>query len=283
MEINSIWKGPAALGEGPLWDAEEQALYWVDIFDKKLYRWDAAMNKVDHWNMPGLIGCVAKRKKGGFIAGIDDDICFIEMPSGKIKRQQTVPDHFRLNDGKCDRQGRFWVGTAAVDKPEGHLYRFDPDGKLHVMQDGIYISNGLGWSPDNTIFYYTDSIPRIIYSYRFNPKTGNIDQQKKLIQIPENEGVPDGLTIDSHGDIWSARWNGWKLVHYSHEGKILEEIKMPVQRPTSCIFGGKDFNTLFITSCSQDVDEVKPLSLPAGSLFAISLKVRGMPEPVFQG
>lgn len=283
MKINCIWKGPAILGEGPLWHVKEQALYWVDITDKKLYRWDSQSDEIQQWNMPGHIGCVAARENGGFIAGIDDEICFIELPSGKIKKQTTVLDHYRLNDGKCDRQGRFWVGTVAETKPEGHLYRFDPDGKLHVMQDGIYISNGLGWSPDNAFFYYTDSLNRMIYRYQFNPKTGEISDKINFIETPKDEGVPDGLAIDSEGDIWSARWNGWKITHYSPKGNIIEEIDMPVQRPTSCMFGGTNLNTLFITSACRDIGETENLPPPAGSLFAISVNVKGLPESYFKG
>lgn len=285
MNIKSIWQGPAALGECPLWHVKEQVLYWVDIAEAMLYRLDPVTNALDTWQMPAPIGCIAPRVIGGLIGGIGNEICFIDLPSGKVRPQIKVPSKLRLNDGKCDRQGRFWVGTACPDKPLACLYRFDPDGRLHKMEENIFISNGLGWSPDNSIFYYTDSIVGKIYAYDFDTATGAIKQQRIFAQITTEDGVPDGLTVDSQGRIWSARWNGWKVVCYAVDGKIIQEINMSVQRPTSCMFGGAQLNILYVTSCSRDINESKSQILPppSGALFAINVGVQGLPEPFFAG
>lgn len=283
FRIKTLWPGPNALGEGPLWHVKEKSLYWVDIAEHVLYRLDPLTQDIQSWKMPALIGSIAPRARGGLIAGIGDEICFIDLPSGRVHPQIKVPGGLRLNDGKCDRKGRFWIGNANPKQPTASLYRYDPDGTLHTMQENIYISNGLGWSLDNRIFYYTDSLAEGIFCYDFNFEKGEINNKKWFVKIPIKEGEPDGLTVDAQGYIWSARWNGWKIVRYTPDGKIDREIKMPVQRPTSCTFGGEHLDILFITSCSHDLQETAALPAPAGALFAIELGIKGAPEPEFLG
>ncbi len=281
MNVKCIWPGPASLGECPLWHVAEQALYWVDIEEQCLYRLDSSDNRLQQWNMPGQIGCIAPRAKGGLIAGIDDTICFIDLPSGKVTTQLALKTGIRLNDGKCDRQGRFWVGTIDFDNPTACLYRYDPDGKLHVMEKNIYISNGLAWSLDNKFFYYTDSVPRNIFRYDFDARSGEISNQRVFATNAEDEGIPDGLTIDSEGHLWSARYDGGFITRYAPDGTIAQRVTLPVQRPTSCMFGGKNLDVLFVTSSSRLLKEPKALPLPNGGLYAIDVGVRGVPEPAF--
>ena len=286
MKIQQIWSGPAALGEGPLWHPIEHVLYWVDIAGQQLHRLDIKTHQHRLWDMPALIGCIAPTTNGNLIAGIGDEICYIELPSGKVTPRIKIPDGLRINDGKCDRQGRLWLGTICVEKPIAHLYRFDPDGKLHTMLDGIHVSNGLDWSLDDQTFYYTDSMTHQIFQFDFDADTGQISRRRSFITLPSEQGVPDGLTIDAQGNIWSAHWNGWKVVQYTANGQIAQTINMPVQRPTSCTFGGANLDTLFITSCSIDVGEPidKTLDLPAGSVFAIRIpEVIGLPANTFGG
>lgn len=283
MNIECIWLGPTALGGGALWHVDEQVLYFVDIVGQLLHRLNPANGEHQSWRMPGPIGCVAATASGGLIAGIGDAIYAVDLPSGHLTHKIDIDSGLRLNDGKCDRQGRFWLGTCDPYNPMACLYRYESSGRLTPMQDNIYISNGLGWSPDNKYFYYTDSITRKIYCYDFDVNTGDIHHQRVLIQTPEGEGVPDGLTVDNEGYIWSARWEGSKIVRYAPDGTVDREIKMPVLRPTSCIFGGPNLDILYVTSCSHDVNETQVLPLPNGGVFAIDVGVKGFPEPKFAG
>lgn len=282
-EVSCIWNGSAALGEGPLWHPKEKKLYWVDIVKCQVHQFDPTNLQFQEWKMPGRIACLAPRKQGGFIAGIEDEICFIDLHSGKVDVQKKIPDGLRLNDGKCDRQGRFWVGTISPDAPKGHLYRYDPDGSLTMMQAGIYISNGLTWSLDNRYFYYTDSMAHTIFRYDYDEQNGMIHNCKNFIVVKQENGVPDGLTIDKHGYLWSALWNGFKVVRYTPNGDIDRIVDMPVQRPTNCMFGGRYLDTLYITSCSRDVNENESLPAPSGALFSINIGISGIPESYFLG
>ena len=187
MDIECIWQGPAALGESPLWIAEEQALYFVDIVGQLLHRLNPATGEHRSWVMPGPLGCIAPTSSGDLIAGMGDAIYRIDLPSGHLTHLMDLNSGLRVNDGKCDRQERFWFGTCDSHQPMACLYRYDASGQLTVMQDNIYISNGLGWSPDNKIFYYTDSIARKIYCYDFDAASGDIHHQRVVAETSESD------------------------------------------------------------------------------------------------
>lgn len=191
-----------------------------------------------------------------------------------------------LNDGRCDRAGRFWFGSKARDwvKPIGALFRFDPDGSLHKLDEGIQLANGIGWSPDNRTMYFIDSQPRVIYAYDFDPAAGTVRNRRVLVRIAEEHGLPDGMTVDAEGFLWVAQWSGGRVVRYDPDGKIERVIPMPVQRPTSVAFGGRDLTTLFITSGTMRMSEAELAAEPlAGNLFALETDVQGLPEPRFAG
>lgn len=288
MQIDMIWESPDALGEGPIWHVGEQALYWLDIVKPSLQRLDPATGEYREWPMPESIGSLVPGAKGGLVATMGNRVVAIDMPSGAISTLIEVPnwrDDIRMNNGKCDRQGRYWFGVANLDveNPKGRLYRFDSDGTLTQMEDKITISNGLGWSPDNKTFYYTDGLKYRIYQYDYDLESGAISNRKPFVQLPKSPIEPDGLTVDSEGYVWEAQWNSWKIFRYAPDGKLALEIDMPVQRPTSCIFGGPNLDILYVTSSSQNMGEDEPLSPPAGGLFAIDAGVRGLPEPAFAG
>ncbi len=165
----------------------------------------------------------------------------------------------------------------------GGLYRLDFDGSYQPMKTGVGISNGLGWSPDNRIMYYTDSIKRTIWAYDFDLEEGTISNRKVFAQTPEDY-VPDGLTVDADGLVWSAKWDGWKVVRYTPNGSVDLEVPLPIQRPTSCMFGGPNFNLLYITSASTGLSEFELQEQPsAGSIFVYETDIPGLPEPRFAG
>ena len=182
-----------------------------------------------------------------------------------------------------DRRGRFWAGTLAPGATSS-LYRLDPDLTVHTMETGITASNGIGWSPDNRTMYFTDTRRKTIYAYDFDAATGSIGNRRPLIFTPEEDGVPDGLTVDSEGFIWSARWGGWKVSRYDPSGKLEREVRLPVQYPTSCAFGGDRLDELYVTSARTRVSEEQIHDQPfAGDLLRLRTGIRGLPEPKFAG
>ena len=289
MQINCLYEGHDLLGESPLWHAKNQQLYWVDAIKPALHALHPATGQHQEWAMPELIGSIALCQDGNLIAAMASGFAWIDLPSGKIRMQKKVREAgapFHLNDGKCDRLGRFWAGEVCHDKtlPQGQLYCVYPNGEIQVKASDLFLFNGPCWSPCNRFFYFADSFQKIIYRCDFDLKTGTLGQRQVFIQIPKDDpSSPDGCTVDAEGYLWSTKWEGSRITRYAPDGRIDCEFELPIQRPTSCTFGGENLNTLFITSCSQDSGESAPLADPhAGQLFMIQCeKVRGIAEKPF--
>jgi L-arabinonolactonase len=274
------------LGEGPLWHPDERALYWVDINAHCFFRLDPSTGKYERFDVGQPIGCLAFRDDGGLVMALKNGFAFWE-PETEAQKFIADPEadrpDTRFNDGAVDPQGRFWAGTIS-DEPTCGLYRLDPDLSVHTMETGITVANGIGWSLDHRTMYFTDSAVKTIYAYDFDPVTGAIENRRPFIHTPDEVGVPDGLTIDSEGFIWSARWDGWKVTRYDPDGQVEREISLPVQRPTSCVFGGPALDALYITSASVGLSEEELKKQPlAGDLFRLKTDVKGMAEPKFLG
>jgi len=288
MDIQVIIESHDLLGEGPVWDEDGGVFYWVDILRPVLQRWDPDTRARKIWEMPVDIGSFALRASGGCIVALRSGIADLEFESGVVTpwfNPEPEMPFTRFNDGKCDRQGRFWAGTMDEGGPQrrGALYRLALDGSHQKMRPDVGISNGLGWSPDNKIFYYTDSAAHTIFAYDFDLITGDIANERTFAQTPD-EYVPDGLTVDSEGFVWSAKWDGWKIVRYAPDGSLDREVAMPVQRPTSCIFGGPDLKQLFVTSASTGLTPAEMAEQPqAGNVFVIETDAAGLPEPKYGG
>jgi L-arabinonolactonase len=276
-EVRTVFDIQNALGEGPLWNTAENALYWVDIQGKRFFRHRPGTPDYETFELDTMPGCLAFIEGGGLLLGVAEG--FAVWREGKLtylKNDAYQPAN-RFNDGAVDRAGRFWAGTAS-DEPVNHLFRLDADGSAHVMEEGVYTSNGIGWSPDNATMYYSDSGGGgIVYAYDFDLASGTISNRRTFLPPTGTDAIADGLTVDSEGTIWTAYWNGWKVARYDPDGRLMAEIKMPVQRPTSCMFGGPDLSMLYITSASAGLNRAgQPL---AGALFSIETDVRGLPEP----
>lgn len=288
-EMRCVHEAYAMLGEGPLWCPREGMLYWLDIKRPAINRFDPEAGRAGHWPMPSDIGCMALREEGGMVVALRSGFALLDLDTGAIEAisdpESDRPGN-RFNDGKVDRQGRFWAGTLndAESEPLGSLYRLDPDRTVTLMQDGVVVSNGIGWSPDDRTMYFTDSAIRTIWAYDFDPDSGAIANRRIFAEVPDGTGYPDGLTVDCEGYVWSAVWDGWRLVRYDPAGRIDREVVVPVQRPTSCMLGGPELKTLYVTSASIHLDagalERGPL---AGGLFALDVDTAGLPEPRFAG
>ncbi|MBA2678117.1 MAG: SMP-30/gluconolactonase/LRE family protein [Ktedonobacteraceae bacterium] len=277
------------LGEGALWSIDEQKLYWVDIRKGSFSRFDPASDKQETFQVGLPIGVLALRASGGLIMATKNGFALWDEQQRELKfiaQPYGEDPTMRFNDGAVDARGRFWAGSMLNDEsPDGGtLYRLDPDGSLHAMITKVGVPNGIGWSPDNTIMYFTDSHPsrRTIYAYDYDIETGAITNSRIFSAAALEKGTPDGLTVDSEGYVWSAFWDGAKIVRFDPTGKIERTIDMPVLRPTSCVFGGAGLTDLYITSAA--VDEPYRAQYPlSGDLFCIKTDIKGQPKHKFGG
>ena len=287
MKPKNIVPSQNKLGEGPLWSVKEQAIYWVDIDGKKIQRFYPETKKYESFNMPVKVCLMAFRKKGGMICGTEDGFYFWNPETQEmdfITHPEKGKKEARFNDGKVDRKGRLWAGTMTFKGATSALYRMDSDLGVKKIISEITISNGIGWSPDNRIMYYVDSLRYVIYAFNYDLATGAISNQRPFVQMDADFGIPDGLTVDSEGYVWCAIYGGWKIMRYDPSGNIAAEIRMPVSQPSSCTFGGKELDELYITSISEGLSEEDKSKEPmAGDLFMVKTDVKGLPEPEFAG
>lgn len=286
-DVRCVIAGEDFLGEGPFWDAESGHLHWVDILAPGLVSGDPVSGERSFRPMPELIGVAIPKASGGFVCATETGIKTMS-PAGEIavlcEPEADRPGN-RFNDGKCDARGRLWVGSLAINTEpgRGRLWRIDPDGTATLAEDGLHISNGLGWSPDNRTFYFTDG-PHDIWAYDFDPDAGEISGKRLFARFGSGEGVPDGLTVDAEGGVWVAVWDGWAVRRYRPDGTLDRTISVPVPRPTSCTFGGPDLRTLFVTSARIRLSVKHLAEAPlSGSVFAIDAGVQGQRDRKFAG
>jgi sugar lactone lactonase YvrE len=289
-QVESVPNVTNALGEGPIWVEEESALYWVDIDERKIFRYRPSTGELESFEVETRVTALAVCASGGFITATDRGLAFWDTQSQKlsfIADPEADKTSTRFNDGAVDRQGRFWAGTMnEVDfvSPDGSLYRLDRDGSLHTVEREIPVSNGIGWSPDNRTMYFTDTMRQVIWAYEFDPVTGGISNRRPFVQISEEGVLPDGLTVDSEGFVWSAQWNGWSVTRYDPRGQVDQVIELPAQQITCPAFGGENLDELYITSAwsglSKGEREKQPM---AGALFRVKVGVKGIAEPKFAG
>jgi sugar lactone lactonase YvrE len=277
----------AVLGEGPVWVERETALYWLDIKGLKIFRLDSG-GGLKEWSTPMRVGSIAPRASGGFIGGTENGIAEIDLDSNRFEiifdPEKDLPGN-RFNDGKLDRQGRFWAGTMddAERADSGTLYRLDRDLSLIAFDRGYRVTNGPAFSPDGRFMYHNDSARQVTFRYELDAN-GEAGKRKSFVQFGKGDGFPDGMTVDSEGCLWIAFWDGWCVRRYSPEGEWLETIRMPVQRPTSCTFGGRDLDRLYISSARIDLDEQEIQMQPnAGGLFMVTPGVQGIKDVPFAG
>jgi xylono-1,5-lactonase len=277
----------AVLGEGPVWVARETALYWLDIKGLKIFRLSDD-GQVDQWETPLRVGSLAPRKSGGFIGGTEDGIAIIDPTSDHFELvaepEKHLPDN-RFNDGKVDRRGRFWAGSMDDTEKEstGSLYCVEPDLSWAAVDGEYKVTNGPAFSPSGDIMYHNDSARQVVYAFDMD-SSGKPGERRVFMQFGPGDGYPDGMTVDAEGCLWIAFWDGWAVRRYSPKGEWLQTIRMPVARPTSCAFGGRDLDRLYITSASIGLDESALEMQPnAGGLFMITPGVRGLADAPFAG
>jgi sugar lactone lactonase YvrE len=290
-EVEHILEVRNVIGEGPVWHSQEGFLYWVNFIEQyQVLRFSPQTRRLEVFETGIPVMALAIRKAGGFIAATAKGISTWDT---ERKTFEPLCDPLagrvghRFNDAATDFQGRFWVGTlndANPKGPDGELFCVQGDGSYRLMDKNITVANGIGWSPDRKVMYFTDSFRYSIYAYDYAAETGTISNRKTFVQTPPDAGIPDGLTVDSEGFVWSAYCGGWKVVRYNPEGKVDREYRLPVANPTSCAFGGKRLDELYITSAHLGLSKQEKEQYPqSGDLFCLKAGVPGMDEPRFAG
>jgi sugar lactone lactonase YvrE len=279
------------LGEGPVWDAVGERIYWVDIARHEIH--SCTGNGKDHRviNTGESIGAVALYSEGKLLAALQQGFACLDLNDGSKEvfgnPVEDVPGN-RFNDGKCDPSCRFWAGTMNLHgaKNAGSLYALETDGTVKLKLKGVSVSNGMAWSPDGRYFYYIDTATREVAAFDFDPVSGDISNQRTVVQIPADMGKPDGMTIDTEGMLWVALWDGWSISRWDpFTGALLCRIMLPVSRITSCTFGGKDLRDIYVTSASLGLSDLQKKEQPlAGSIFVLrETPFQGLPARTFGG
>jgi sugar lactone lactonase YvrE len=290
-EVECVVRAEAIVGESPVWSPRERVLYWVDITGQKIHRYDPRTALNATFSLPEPVTALGLRRKGGLVLTLRKAFAFFDPETGALRTladpEPDQPDN-RFNDAKCDRQGRFWAGTMGSvqwDAPSGSLYRLDASGQVERMQPNCVCANGLGWSPDNRVLYFTESFRYAVYAYDFDPTAGAITNRRVFASVTKKSGAfPDGLTVDAEGFVWSVHNAVGKVVRYSPAGKIERVVDIPVPRPCGCGFGGDNLEVLYITTARETLNTEQIARYPlSGSVFATVPGVQGLPEPFFAG
>jgi sugar lactone lactonase YvrE len=285
---------PGLLSEGPRWDRDRDQLLWVDIVKSRLHRarvgTDGLLDESTPIQFDRFVGAAAPAAGGGgYVVAAGPGFLFVDASGTVVELAQPESgrDDVRMNDGACDPQGRFWAGTMAHDESPGAgvLYRLELDGTCTTVLTGLTISNGIGWSPDGGTMYLSDSGTATVDAFDFDAASGDLSRRRTIVQSTEPGVAGDGLTVDDGGDLWVAMWGGGAVRRYDPEGSLLVTVPLPVDRPTSCAFGGPDRSTLFITTAREGLDPPELARQPdAGRVFRVDgLGVTGPPCSTYAG
>jgi sugar lactone lactonase YvrE len=276
---------PCTVAEGPLWDNKQQTLYWIDVTNGQVYV------KKDNTGINDYKQFILNIGKIGGMIFLNDNKLLLFAANGKVwlwspdtspELYNELPEAYnsRFNDVICDPQGRVFCGVAPAEKGgQGSLWRMDMDNTFSCIEPFVEgMPNGMGISPDLKYFYFTVTNERVIYRYSYDRITGNLSDKMKFIIVPDNEGLPDGMTVDADGCIWSAQWNGNRLVKYSPEGNKISEYFLPIEKISCAAFGGKDFSEMFVTTANYPWNENDYKQIHAGTVLKFKHSIKGIPE-----
>lgn len=284
MEAICVWPLEATLGEGPVWIGREAALWFTDIKQRKIHRFDPASGDRNSWDAPDQPGFILPATNGRFIAGLKTGLHLFDPPSGRfellVAPEPDKPGN-RLNDATVGPDGRLWFGSMddAEEAQSGAVYRLD-DGPRTVKVGGeCCITNGPAISPDGRILYHTDTLTRTIDAYDIGAD-GSLSNRRRFATIKDEDGYPDGPTVDSEGCLWTGLWAGWRARRYSPEGEILQEVRVPAANVTKVAFGGADLRMVYVTTARKGLSDEELAKQPqAGGLFSFQSDVAGLPVP----
>lgn len=296
IKIEHVVHEKYRIGESPVWEEKEGALLYVDITGQKVCRWNPQTNQVQTIAVDAPIGSVALRKSGGYVVAVGRRFGSISWEDHSVTTLANIDDdkpNNRFNDGKVDPQGRFFAGTmsqeirpAVVERNQGSLYTLFADHSVVKNFDQVDISNGLEWSLDHKTFFYIDSLSYNVDAFDYDVTTAQISNRRHMYKLEKDEGIPDGMCIDAEGKLWVACYSGGRVVRLDPEtGKRIQTVKLPVDKTTSCCFGGKDYSEMYVTSATDGMDEAMRARQPqSGGIFKITgLGVKGIPPYSFGG
>jgi len=278
----------ANLGEGPIWDAQTQHLYWVNIMNSEVSIYNPSTDINRTIDVGQYIGTVVPSTSGLLMLALHQGFASLNIETEEVTivhdPEPDQPGH-RFNDGKCDPAGRFWAGSMSLGEraPVGTLYCMDTDYTVRKMVENVTISNGLAWSLDNKMMYYIDTPTGTVDAFDYDLSTGDITNRRPVITIPENQGYPDGMTMDAEGMLWVAHWGGARVTRWDPQsGILLDTVHVPAPCVTACAFGGPNLDQLYITSARKGCDEATLAEYPqSGNVFLAEVGVSGIEACVF--
>ncbi|HEV2899994.1 MAG TPA: SMP-30/gluconolactonase/LRE family protein [Pseudaminobacter sp.] len=291
-EAIPIGETKAVLGEGAFWSAEDDALLWVDILGKRVFRTRPDSGRTEEWSFPEQTAFVQPADDGTWLIGQEKGIVRLDPATGRTEDFLAIEADdptTRTNDAGCDRQGRLFVGTMRIPdfglEPVGSLYRIASRGPAETVDTGLTIPNGIAFSPEGDIAYWADTYmtKRQVWRAGYDAATGRVHEKQAFVQLPEALGRPDGAAVDADGCYWVAAVWGWQLLRYTPHGELDLAVHLPVQRPSKLAFGGPDLKTIYVTSISDGLGDDAPKTQPlAGRLLAINLGIQGLPAVRFR-
>lgn len=283
----------ALLGEAPYWSGRDQALVFVDMLGPSVHRFAATVatrtvDSIETWPMTRLTSLAVPRRGGGFLLAQPAGLRLVDPERGQdepfVHPESSRPGN-RYNDGKCDPRGRLWIGTLdpAGQPGRGSLLRIDPDGTHERVDTGFTVANGIAFAPDGRTLYFAESAGRTVFAYDLDLRRGAVSRRRTFATWPEG-AKPDGLAVDEEGGVWVALWDGWRVERWSAEGRLVRTVRLPVPRPTSVAFGGRNLDVLYVTTARVRLDPDALAAAPlSGSIFEIKAGVRGTPVALFAG
>jgi sugar lactone lactonase YvrE len=285
-EIVCAVQAQDTLGESCLWCPTTKRIWWLDIAKPSLQSYDPISREHLVHALPGPhCGCVALRKSGGFVVALDNGLHGFDPANGRLQlltHPEADEPGNRYNDGRCDRRGRLWIGTMDINlrHASGSFYRISADRSVRRQFDGITVPNSTSFAPDDRTLYFADSPRHVIWAFDFNLHAGSIGDRRVFADLTARKGLPDGSCVDAEGHLWNAEYGGHRITRYTPDGRADRTIVLPVTNPTCCCFGGEDLGTLYVTSAAQRLTDPATIE---GSLLALDVGVRGLPESAFAG
>uniref|UniRef100_A0A7N4PWB6 Regucalcin n=1 Tax=Sarcophilus harrisii TaxID=9305 RepID=A0A7N4PWB6_SARHA len=281
IKIETVVLDTNRCGESPVWEEKSNSLLYVDIPSKKICRWNSLTKQVQEVIVDSPVSSVAIRQSGGYVATVGTRFCALNWEDQSLSDLFSVDKdkkNNRFNDGKVDPAGRYFAGTmaeeiapAVLERYQGSLYALFPNGIAEKYFDNVDISNGLDWSLDHKVFYYIDSLSYSVDAFDYDLHTGKIANRRSVYKMEKEEHIPDGMCIDTEGKLWVACYNGGRVIRLDPEtGKRLQTVKLPVEKTTSCCFGGKDYSELYVTSARDGLDTDELSRQPdTGKIFKV--------------
>jgi sugar lactone lactonase YvrE len=290
MKVERVTGADFSVGESPTWHVGEQCLYWVDIPARHIHRLDPASGARRQWSAPEMVACIAFDRTGGLVAGLEGGVYSLRLGEGDSAEAQLLAavSHpmagMRFNDGRCDRQGRFWAGTMHMDMAAAHavgsLYRYTAARGLEAgFAEGLLTQNGLAWSPDGATMYLSDSHPRarLIWAFDFDVASGQPSRRRVFVDMNDYPGRPDGAAVDADGCYWTCANDAGKVLRFTPSGALDRSIDVPAAKPSMCAFGGARLDTLYVTT----IRPAQASEAGAGAVFALVPGVQGIAETPF--